>query len=48
MKKQRINRLKLNKKIVSNLEQEKIKGGQTNRCSGSWCWISLNEGPCPK
>lgn len=34
MKKQRINDLKLNKKIISNFKQEKIKGGLL------WTWVA--------
>ena len=48
MKKRSIKNLELNKKAISNFKQEKIVGAGTQRCTGSWCWISLNEGPCPK
>jgi hypothetical protein len=44
MKKRNLQSLKLNKKFISNFKTEEVLGGKT----GSLCWISKNDGGCPK
>ncbi|MEM6721103.1 MAG: hypothetical protein AAF611_17370 [Bacteroidota bacterium] len=55
MKKKNLKSLKLNKKKVSNFNQEKIKGAsyllacETNLCTGLFgsCWCKLTVTGCP-
>lgn len=44
MKKRDLKSLKLNKKFISNLKTKEVLGGKT----GLLCWISRNDGGCPK
>ncbi|WP_046745628.1 hypothetical protein [Kordia zhangzhouensis] len=52
MKKKDVKNLKLNKKSVSSLNEDAIKGGNTGLCTGlagsCWCNVTVTDcWPCP-
>lgn len=49
MKKKNVKSLKLNKNSVSNLNEDAIKGGNSNLCTGYFgsCWCNVTVTDCP-